>query len=396
MLVATYRIRTNQREAQARAQALAIEQSVEMPPEAIADAALRTTMTARVESLIRAPVEAQFSAPAHGAARPDEHWLARISFSPRSFDADPLQLLNVLFGNCALQTDVELLDASLPAAFTASMPGPRFGIEGFRKAIGPGAASRPLSCSALKPQGSEPAHLAQLAYVLARAGMDVIKDDHGIANQPVAPVAARVAAVQRAIERANAEKAQMDDPRLSGHRTLYAPHLLGGPRTLSQHLRVLRDEGVGAVLACPMLLGIGTFVELLRAEAGVPIVAHPAFANPRIDAALLLGRLFRLFGADATIYPNWGGRFNVSREACLQVATAAREPWHGLKPILPVPAGGMRVERCAELVAAYGPDTMFLIGGDLLAAGDALAHRAGRFIDALHAAAAVSEPAAAR
>ena len=47
--------------------------------------------------------------------------------------------------------------------------------------------------------------------------------------------------------------------------------------------------------------------------------------------------------------------------------------------MLPVPAGGMRLERVDEIVGAYGPDTMLLIGGDLLRAGDALAERAAQF-----------------
>ena len=61
-----------------------------------------------------------------------------------------------------------------------------------------------------------------------------------------------------------------------------------------------------------------------------------AFAPP-----VLLGKLFRLFGADATIFPNHGGRFSFSRDTCLAIAKAAREPWSHVLPALPVPAGGM-------------------------------------------------------
>jgi ribulose-bisphosphate carboxylase large chain len=46
---------------------------------------------------------------------------------------------------------------------------------------------------------------------------------------------------------------------------------------------------------------------------------------------------------------------------------------------LPVAAGGMSVERVAEMLDDYGPDTMLLIGGNLLAAGDAMPARAGAF-----------------
>jgi ribulose-bisphosphate carboxylase large chain len=68
------------------------------------------------------------------------------------------------------------------------------------------------------------------------------------------------------------------------------------------------------------------------------------------------------------VYPNHGGRFGYSPATCHALAAAARAPWHGLKPVLPVPAGGMTPARVPELLDFYGPDTILLIGGALLAA----------------------------
>jgi ribulose-bisphosphate carboxylase large chain len=97
----------------------------------------------------------------------------------------------------------------------------------------------------------------------------------------------------------------------------------------------------------------------------------------------LLGKLFRLFGADATIFPNHGGRFSFSRETCMALANAAREPWEGVRATLPVPAGGMTVERVPEMVAGYGNDVMLLIGGGLLSAKDKLLERSREFVAAV-------------
>jgi ribulose-bisphosphate carboxylase large chain len=122
----------------------------------------------------------------------------------------------------------------------------------------------------------------------------------------------------------------------------------------------------------------------------VPILAHPSLAGvARIAPPLLLGKLFRLFGADATIFPNAGGRFGYAPRLCAAIAAAARDPWHGLAPILPVPAGGMRVERVADLRRTYGDDAMLLIGGDLIAADDVGA-RARAFVAAVREAAEVT------
>jgi ribulose-bisphosphate carboxylase large chain len=365
-LSARYRVRCPDGSIDARAQSLAIEQSIEMPLDAVRDARVRSEVVGRVQSI----------EPSRGAPG---HFDVVLALAAETVGDEPGQLMNMLFGNCSLQPDVELVDVHLPPPMLEALPGPRFGIDGWRAAVGAAGAQRPLSCTALKPQGLAPDALAELAYAFARAGIDVIKDDHGIADQSAAPFAQRVPVVQAAVERANREKAGADGA-LAGHRSVYAPSLSGGPRRLGAQLRVARDEGVGAVLACPMIVGVPAFVELVRAEAGVPLLAHPALAgHARISAPLLLGRLFRLFGADATIFPNWGGRFSYPRDDCLAIADAARAPLGAHRPALPVPAGGMSVERVDEMLDDYGPDTMLLIGGNLLAAGDEMPARAAEF-----------------
>ena len=61
--------------------------------------------------------------------------------------------------------------------------------------------------------------------------------------------------------------------------------------------------------------------------------------------------------------------------------------------MLPVPAGGLAVERVRELVDVYGPDVMLLIGGSLLMARDDLVARTRTFTQAAQAAAAVCRSA---
>ena len=57
---------------------------------------------------------------------------------------------------------------------------------------------------------------------------------------------------------------------------------------------------------------------------------------------------------------------------------AARSParrsrdWHGLKPAVPVPAGGMTIDRVGEMLDFYGSEVMLLIGGALLEARERL------------------------
>ena len=357
-IVATYRIACGPREVEARARALATEQSVEMPLEAITETRILEEIVATVEEI-----------------RPSgDAFEVRIGIAPETTGGEASQLMNMVFGNCSMQPEVTLLDVELPAGFDKTFPGPRFGIDGLRTLTG--ARGRPLTCTALKPQGLPPGRLAALAGTFARAGIDVIKDDHGIANQAYAPFESRVPAVQKAITEANRE---------TGRRTIYAPTFSGGPAALAEQARVAKECGVRAALVAPMLVGLPSFVEL-QVTLDLPVLAHPAFSGAgRIAPPLLLGKLFRLFGADATIFPNHAGRFAYDRATCLAISEAARAPWHGLRPTLPVPAGGMTVERVAEMRADYGDDSMLLIGGALLVAGERLLERSREFVRAVAA-----------
>ena len=355
-ILATYRITASESESRVRAEALATEQSEEMPVAAIGDERVLREVVATVESI--KPHAGYFD--------------VVLGIAPATTGNEASQLMNMLFGNCSLQPEVELVDVEFPAGFEKVFPGPRFGVEGIRTITG--VHGRALTCTALKPQGSTVEYLAHLARTFALAGIDIIKDDHGIANQSCHPFDARVPAVQKAIAEANRE---------TGGNTVYAPTFSGGGHSLAGEARVARDNAVKMALVAPMLVGLPAFVEM-QVDLGIPVMAHPALAGAaRIAPPVLLGKLFRLFGADATIFPNHGGRFSFSRETCMAIARAARDPWHDVRPTFPVPAGGMTVERVDEMLRGYGADTILLVGGGLLAARERLLDRSREFAAAV-------------
>jgi ribulose-bisphosphate carboxylase large chain len=366
----TYRVRAAPEQLDAVATAIALEQSVEVPAEVIRDAFVAENIVGRVEEVRRSD---------------DGLHVVRIRLATATTGFDVAQTVNMLFGNSSLHDHVELVDVDFPPDFMAQFSGPRFGIDGIRELLG--ADKRPLTCAALKPQGLPPERLAALCYTLAMAGIDVIKDDHGLADQSYAPFAARVAACQRAIARAQRE---------CGRTTLYAPSLVGSPRTLSAQAQIARGEGAQMVLLAPALIGMPAFAELVSDELDVPVLAHPSYAGAaRVAPPFLLGKWFRLLGADAIIFPNFGGRFAYSEHVCADIAHNARVPWAKVRPVLPVPGGGLVVERAREVLRFYGPDVMLLIGGSLLAAGDRLLERAQAFVAAVRESAPeiISSPA---
>jgi ribulose-bisphosphate carboxylase large chain len=353
-LTAIYRVRSDAGAIEARAQAIAIEQSVEMPLAAISDSYVLREIAGEVQAI---------------AGLAPGLFEVRIGLSMESLGLDAGQLLNMLFGNTSLHDDVTLHDAEIPDWMATHFGGPNLGIAGLRQACG--ARARALTCTALKPQGLPPEELAALAFRLAAGGLDFIKDDHGLADQVYSPYAERVRACAAAVRRANEE---------TGSKARYVPNISGDLREVAGQIRLAREEGVEAVLAEPMILGLSSFHRLVRDFPDVAFFAHPAMAgNARIAPPLLLGKLFRLFGADATVYPNHGGRFSYTPETCEAIADAARVPWAGMKPCMPSPAGGMTLERVPELLDFYGRDTMLLIGGSLLSARDRLTEEAAAF-----------------
>jgi ribulose-bisphosphate carboxylase large chain len=273
----------------------------------------------------------------------------------------------MLFGNASILEDVALADVDLPQAMIDSFGGPRQGFAELRRRVG--AGKRTLTFSALKPQGMSSEKLADLARRFAAGGVDYIKDDHGLADQDYSPFSDRVDKIANAL-------------RSGGYKTRYVPSLTGDLDTLRRQLDISRAAGIDTVMVAPMISGTSNFHALARDNDDVAFVAHPALGGAsRIAPPLLIGKLFRLFGAGAVVFPNYGGRFGYSRETCRQIADAALGELGGLRPAAPVPAGGMTLARVPELLDFYGSEAMLLIGGNLLLARERLAEETAAFVD---------------
>lgn len=351
----TYKIRAGAREIEARAEALLLEQTVELPRAALRDAGVLEHIVGRVEEI----------------SPEADHYRVIIAQPLATTANDPAQLLNVLFGNSSLQPDVLLADVELPDAAFDWLPGPRAGLAGLRGLIG--VNDRPLLATALKPMGLDPEHLGSLCRTFALAGLDVIKDDHGLADHAFCPFEARIDACLRAVDQASRE---------TGHTALYVPNLIGSPDQVMSQLGLARKAGVRAVMLSPMLLGLPFLPQLASMRDGLPILAHPALAGVlRASEAALLGKLFRWYGADGSIFPHAGGRFSYSRETCRALATALREPHPRIRPAFPIPGGGIRLDRLAELFDFYGRDCILLIGSSLYEAGDNLFQRSREVVE---------------
>ncbi|RCW24003.1 ribulose-bisphosphate carboxylase large chain [Ciceribacter lividus] len=352
-------------EAKARALDIALEQTVEIPRDAVPKGYVEDEILGRLENLEQDP-----------AGRPG--YLAAISYSEDDVGNDFLQFLNIVFGNSSIKPGLKVEDIGLSPGILDLCKGPRHGIAGLRSRAGIGDS--PLLMSAIKPVGLSTTALARLAHDFALGGMHYVKDDHGLVDQRTSPFEERLRACVDAVGEANAKR---------GGRTSYVPNVTGPATAVIERAKQAQEAGAGAVMIAPALTGYDV-VRTLAADPDftLPIISHPAFSGANVVSPdcgfshrTFFGTLHRLMGADAVIYPNFGGRFGFTREECLSIARVCAADIGGPKTIVAAPGGGMTFARLPEMRAAYGNDVMYLIGGALLQEPD-LVEACRRFIEA--------------
>ncbi len=345
-----YRIFGSEKEARAKAEDICIEQTVEFPADEVPEGVIRDHVFGRIGSFERWD---------------GESYRAVISYANEIAAGEFTQLLNVIFGNSSIKPGIRVEHLDLSESLLKNYKGPRFGREGIRKLLN--IPKRPLLSTAVKPMGLSCTELADLAYRFALGGMDMIKDDHGLTDQCCSPFEERVKRCAEAVQRASRE---------TGRPCLYIANITAPHREVMKRARVAKDAGAGGLMVAPGLIGFDLMRELADDDSiSLPILTHPAMQGSFVTSrngmshGVIFGQLARLAGADATIFPNFGGRFSFSREECSEIVQGTTLPMGHLKSIFPAPGGGMSLDRVPEMLDTYGRDLIFLIGGGLFKHG---------------------------
>jgi len=346
----TYRLFGSEKEARVRAEHLCIEQTVEFPADEVPAGVIGDHVFGRIELFERLE---------------QKSFKAIISYAVEIAAGELTQFLNVVFGNSSIKPGIRVEHLDLPGSLLGLFKGPRFGREGLRNLLK--VPERPLLSTAIKPMGLSSQELADLAYQFALGGMDIIKDDHGLTDQRFSPFEERVRLCAAAVRRANTE---------TGLASIYIANITAPHREVMRRARFAKDAGAGGLMLAPGLTGFDLMRELADDDSiALPILTHPALQGSfvtgqgGISHGVIFGQLARLAGADATIFPNFGGRFSFSREECAEIAAATKAPMGRVKSIFPAPGGGMGLDRVPEMLGTYGQDLIFLIGGGLFKHG---------------------------
>lgn len=287
--------------------------------------------------------------------------VAQIAFPHINFGPQIPMLLSTVIGNISMMGRLKLLDLAFPERFVAAFSGPKFGIDGIRKRLN--IEKRPLLCNMIKPcTGIPPAVGAKLFYEAAVGGVDIVKDDELIADAPFSHIEDRVKAFMAAEKRAYEEK---------GERTLYAVNITDRVDKLRENAQKALEAGANSLMLNYLTVGISALRMLAEEQSiQVPILAHLDFAgtmyespNSGISSHLVLGKFPRLAGADMVVYPCPYAKFRFIREKHLKIALAHRMPLFHLKPIFPMPGGGVHPGMLPTLTEDLGTDWIMSAGG---------------------------------
>ncbi|MZQ87474.1 2,3-diketo-5-methylthiopentyl-1-phosphate enolase [Paenibacillus sp. 5J-6] len=300
-----------------------------------------------------------------------------IAYPDVNFSRDIPALLVTVFGKLSMDGKIKLIDLKFSTDFLAGFPGPKFGMQGVRDLLG--VHDRPLLMSIFKSVvGYELPALREQFYLQAAGGVDLIKDDEILFENPLTPLEKRIEICMEAAEQASRETGQM---------LLYAVNLTGPTSKLASQAKKAISAGANALLFNVLAYGFDVLHELSAdPEITIPIMAHPAMAGATypsphygISPSVLLGKLMRLAGADLVLFPSPYGSVVMPREENLAIKhvlltndlhadysyQASADAHLKLAASFPVPSAGIHPGLVPLILRDFGQDVIVNAGGGI-------------------------------
>ncbi|TYP72643.1 2,3-diketo-5-methylthiopentyl-1-phosphate enolase [Paenibacillus methanolicus] len=297
-------------------------------------------------------------------AKPGERYAdLKIAYPDVNFSRDIPALLVTAFGKLSMDGRIKLLDLEFSESFASAFPGPKFGLAGVRELLG--VHDRPLLMSIFKSViGHDLEGLREQFYKQALGGVDLIKDDEILFENPLTPLEKRVETCMAAARLAEQE---------TGQKLLYAVNLTGPTSQLVANAKRAVAAGANALLFNVLAYGYDALHMLSSdPEINVPIAAHPSLAgafypSPHygIAAPLLLGKLMRLAGADLVLFPSPYGSVVMPKEENLAVQAALINPALPVRASMPVPSAGIHPGLVPLILRDFGRDVVVNAGGGI-------------------------------
>jgi len=274
-----------------------------------------------------------------------------------------------VFGMKAIK-GLRLEDIKFPRKLLKSFPGPRFGIEGYRKILK--VKNRPLVGTIVKPKlGLKTKDHAKVAYDSWVGGCDLVKDDENLSSQKFNPFDKRAAKTLEMCDKASEE---------TGEKKGYLINVTSEAMTMLRRADLAKELGGKFVMHDIITAGFAS-LETLRQNCKLGIHAHRAMhgaftENPNHGLSMMCVADFaRMAGVDSLhigtgIGKMKGGKREVgeiSEEIEMKKVSKTHhrlaQDWNGLKPVFSVCSGGIYPGHVPYLMKNFGKDIIIQAGG---------------------------------
>lgn len=284
----------------------------------------------------------------------------KITYPSINYSHDLPAILTTVFGKLSLDGEVKLLDLEFSDEMKKAFPGPKFGISGIRDLVG--VYDRPLLMSIFKGViGRDLAYLKDQLKLQVLGGVDLVKDDEILFDNPLTPFEDRILAGKEVLQQVFEE---------TGHKALYAVNLSGKTFDLKDKAKRATELGASVLLFNVFAYGLDVMQSLVEdPEINLPIMAHPAVSGAStasslygFSSPLLLGKLVRMSGADFSLFPSPYGSVALDRNEALGIAENCLNEDH-FKKTFPVPSAGIHPGLVPLLVNDFGMNSVINAGG---------------------------------
>lgn len=259
-----------------------------------------------------------------------------------------------------------LVSIDLPEEFVAAHRGPAFGMSGTRQLMRRAAGA--LIGTIVKPNvGLDEEEFRAVVRELARASIDLIKDDELMTDPAYLPLETRVRVATEEIRAAEQS---------TGHPTMYAFNITGDLAGLRRRHDLVVEAGGRCVMVNVPVMGLPA-LELLRSFAVVPIHGHRAglaasMRHPGLGVDYRVWqKLARLAGADHLHVSGLGSKFYERDEQVVENIRSLQAPLGSAELPVPTLSSGQSVHTAGPTFEAIGSsDVLVLAGGGIAAHPD--------------------------
>ncbi|MCC7570696.1 ribulose-bisphosphate carboxylase large subunit [Candidatus Micrarchaeota archaeon] len=305
-----------------------------------------------------------------------------VAYPIEHFDAKNVlqfqaSVLGNIFGMKEL-TELVVLDISFPEKYQKLFKGPKFGIEGIRKYVGTSKTRRPHVGSIVKPKvGLTAKEFGNVAYDCWKNGLDLVKDDENLVDQPFCPWKKRFDYTIKMMEKAEKE---------TGEKKVFASNITDSSiERMEKRLDHIKESGNRMVMLDVYIMGAPALMHMIKLAQKANLFVHAHRAGYAAAHGGNFGvnfqiyeKYYRIMGVDQLHVGTGVGKMEgapilikhlneLSRcykgEEKLYLGSLEYTYSKHIKPMFPVASGGVDPAKVEGIVAIHTKDVIIQAGG---------------------------------